>query len=123
MSYVRGNFFYGRDFLGDGDVDAQCARWLDETANVRIHGTTKEPPRERFERDERAALKPLAVRPYRPLVFPARRFEMPAENHRPLRTPVEVERRDLVEYAGLAEGSPFVVDPEDDSCSGLLEVG
>jgi hypothetical protein len=30
-----------------------------EVADVRVHGTTGEPPIERFERDERAALRPL----------------------------------------------------------------
>jgi hypothetical protein len=33
-----------------------------EVADVRIHGTTAEPPIERFERDERSALTPLAAK-------------------------------------------------------------
>ena len=66
MSYVRGNFFYGREFLNDHDLNAQLERWLARTANVRIHGTTKQQPTERFERDERVFLQPLAARPYRP---------------------------------------------------------
>jgi transposase len=36
VSYVRGNFVYGREFLGDGDLHAQRLTWLDATANVRI---------------------------------------------------------------------------------------
>ena len=35
-------------------------RWLEGTANVRRHATTGERPVERFERDERAVLLPLA---------------------------------------------------------------
>jgi hypothetical protein len=31
-------------------------------ADVRIHGTTGEPPIERFEREERSALRPLAAK-------------------------------------------------------------
>ena len=78
MSYVRGNFFYGREFLNDHDLNAQLERWLARTANVRIHGTTKQQPTERFERDERVFLQPLAARPYRPLIL------IPAEPQAPL---------------------------------------
>jgi transposase len=42
VAYVRGNFAYGHKFLGDADLDAQRLTRLDATANVRIHGTTKE---------------------------------------------------------------------------------
>ncbi|MGH9440650.1 MAG: IS21 family transposase, partial [Thermoanaerobaculia bacterium] len=70
VGYVRGNLVYGREFLGDADLADQCARWLDETANVRVHGTTKELPRVRFARDERALLQPLAERPYCPVILP-----------------------------------------------------
>lgn len=52
VRYLRGNFLYGREFLGDADLDAQTGSWLEGTANVRIHGTTKERPIERFLRDE-----------------------------------------------------------------------
>ena len=34
-----------------------------EIADVRVHGTTGEPPLLRFERDEAAALRPIAGRP------------------------------------------------------------
>ena len=91
VGYVRGNFVYGREFLGDGDLAAQAARWLDATANARVHGTTTEVPRIRFERDERARLVPLAAHPSQPVMPLAPRraaaavrpFEVPVE-HRPL---------------------------------------
>jgi transposase len=35
VRYVRGNFLYGREFLGDADLDAQRLTWLDEVANAR----------------------------------------------------------------------------------------
>jgi hypothetical protein len=62
---LRGNFLYGREFLGDGDLAAQAQTWMDRTANLRTHATTREQPLERFNRDERDQLRPLASRPYR----------------------------------------------------------
>ena len=82
----------------DDDLNEQASCWLEGTANVRRHGTTGERPVDRFERDERGALRPLARRPYlrlgaRPIVEQARR-----------RVPetVEVERRSLRVYAEVA---------------------
>lgn len=102
VSYVRDNFFYGRDFLNDEDLNEQAHRWLERTANVRIHGTTKEQPVVRLERDERALLQPLALRPYRSLML------MPTEPQKPVRVSgvptVPVERRSLSVYAQIAGG-------------------
>ena len=105
ISYVRDNVVYGREFLNDGDLDAQCHRWLERTANVRIHQTIKEQPLVRFERDERALLQPLPPRPYHSLVIDRtpRRAEvvkLPAP-----KVPVlSVERRPLSHYAELVGG-------------------
>jgi len=104
IGYVRGNFIYGREFLGDADLAAQTVHWLDHTANVRVHGTTKAVPRERFEREERAALLPLALHPYRsvvPLSAIRQRTARVTPHARPL---VTVERRPLGAYAALVEG-------------------
>ena len=38
IRYLRSNFLYGREFLGDADLDAQCTAWLTTIANVRVHG-------------------------------------------------------------------------------------
>ena len=100
VGYVRGNFVYGREFLGDGDLAAQAARWLDATANARVHGTTTEVPRIRFERDERARLVPLAAHPYQPVMPLAPRRAAAAV--RPFEVPVE--HRPLATYAALLEG-------------------
>lgn len=67
VDYVKGNFLAGQD---PADLDVMNERGLDwtlTTAGRRKHGTTKEPPLERFEKVERAALKPL----------PGTRFEIP----------------------------------------------
>ena len=103
IRYVRSNFLYGREFLGDGDLDAQRLWWLDTVANPRVHRTTHEVPAVRFARDERAVLLPLAARPHQPLVLPPER--RPAAT-RPRIMPavpvVAVERRALSTYATLA---------------------
>jgi transposase len=100
IRYVRENFFYGRRFLNDQDLDAQAHLWLEKVANVRIHGTTGERPIERFERDEKAVLSPVSPRPYRSLVIPMP-SNRPAE---PRATPwLEVERRPLGLYRRLVE--------------------
>lgn len=102
VSYLRRSFLYGREFLGDEDLDAQCQHWLATVANVRLHGTTREVPQERFARDEQAVLHPLAARPYQPLVLPtARRPVAPAVRPVPR---VTVERRPLRVYAQYAGG-------------------
>jgi transposase len=99
ISYVRSNFLYGREFLGDGDLDAQRLTWLDTVANARVHGTTKESPHERFTRDEAALLRPLATHAYQPLVLPLERVR---PSQRAVAVPViTVERRSLAAYTSL----------------------
>lgn len=100
IGYLRRNFLYGRTFLGDADLADQCARWLADVANQRVHGTTREIPAVRWARDEHAALLPLAARPYRSLVLPPP--PAPA-GPRPRVPTVVVERRGLASYAALAE--------------------
>lgn len=108
IRYVRGNFLYGREFLGDADLDAQRGSWLDGTANVRVHRTLHAVPRTRFETEERAGLQPLATRSYRPLVLPLAR-EQRRTSPRDALPRVVVERRRLGAYqqliAATAEGA------------------
>ena len=96
--YIRDSFFYGRAFANDEDLNEQAARWLEGTANVRRHGTTGERPVDRFERDERAVLCPLARRPYQRLGV--HRGAEPA--HRRVPDTIAVERRSLRVYAEAA---------------------
>jgi transposase len=44
VDYVKENLLNGRSFDGLDDLNVQGRRWLDGTANVRIHGTTGEQP-------------------------------------------------------------------------------
>jgi transposase len=75
--YVRENFFYGREFLNDADLNEQALLWVTQKANLRVHRTTGEVPQVRFDRDERSVLKPLAPRPYRSIQTPSARAALP----------------------------------------------
>lgn len=96
IRYCRQSFFYAREFVSDEDLNAQALSWLDDVANVRKHRTTAELSTERFERDERSALLPLARRPFprlgAALRAPATGATLPQ---------VQVERRPLSVYAGV----------------------
>jgi transposase len=99
ISYIRGNFVYGRSFLNDDDLDSQRGSWLDK-ANHRVHRTTHEVPVVRFERDERHLLRPLASSAYLSVLLP------PEPTPRAV-TPlprVAVEKRPLTTYAALVGG-------------------
>ncbi len=41
IRYVRQSFVYGREFVGDADLNAQAEQWLKAVANVRDHRTTR----------------------------------------------------------------------------------
>lgn len=58
VKYVKGNFLPTRTFRDLADLNAQARGWTLEVAGLRVHGTTREPPLERFAR-ERPLLKPL----------------------------------------------------------------
>jgi len=62
VGYVKRNAIAGHRFASLEELQAHLVRWMREVADVRIHGTTAEPPIERFERDERSALSPLAAK-------------------------------------------------------------
>ncbi len=58
IKYVKGNFFLGRHFTDEEDVQRQLRRW-NERINQRIHGTTRQIPQQVFEQEEKAQLLPL----------------------------------------------------------------
>ena len=100
IRYIRESFFYGRDFVSDDDLNARVLRWLEGEANVRIHGTLRERPVDRFER-ERPHLTPPTSWPYRTV---APRAEVQgARCSRAAAVPplVDVERRPLAAYARI----------------------
>jgi transposase len=56
--YIENNFLAGREFADLEDLNRQADLWRHQTANVRIHGTLRERPIDRLER-ERPFLKSL----------------------------------------------------------------
>ena len=59
VKYVKNNFFPLREFKNFTDANEQLMQWEEQTARVRIHGTTRRQPKELFEKYEKNALKPL----------------------------------------------------------------
>lgn len=101
IRYIRESFFYGREFVSDDDLNARVLRWLDSDANVRIHGTLKERPADRFER-ERSLLTPLTPWPYR-LVVPRPDPQGAGRTTAAAVPPaVDVQHRPLDAYAKIA---------------------
>jgi len=62
VDYVKDNFLNGRSFADFSDLNAQALHWLNHTANVRLHATTKEQPVVLFAREE--LTKVSAIVPY-----------------------------------------------------------
>lgn len=62
VGYVKRNAIAGHCFASTEHLQAHLTRWMREVADVRVHGTTAEPPAQRFERDERRMLTPLAAK-------------------------------------------------------------
>lgn len=64
IQFVRDRFWTGRRFADLFDLNAQAAEWRDRFCNHREHESTGKVPALVFEHSERAALKPLASRPF-----------------------------------------------------------
>ena len=58
VKYVKHNFLDNRIFIDDQTLNISCLKWLERTANSRVHGTTKRIPAEVFK-EERETLRPL----------------------------------------------------------------
>jgi transposase len=89
VGYVKKNLLAGLEISSFEAIQVEGRRWLDETANVRIHGETHRKPSELFAQ-EKPLLRPLPVMPYdcaviRPvganrccrIVFDANRYSVP----------------------------------------------
>jgi transposase len=70
--YIREDFFLGCSFRNLDDLNAQLRHWLDTVANPRVHATTQRVVNEAFA-EEKPALKPLPLAPYRTVLNLERR--------------------------------------------------
>lgn len=52
VKYVRRSFFYAREFNGLEDLNQQAHKWCDTEANIRVHGTTGEIPKEQLQKEQ-----------------------------------------------------------------------
>jgi transposase len=57
IGYVRDAFFKGRSFEDLADLNRQFHRWLEEVANVRLHGTTRQRPIDRLKDEPLVSLE------------------------------------------------------------------
>ncbi len=64
VHYVKRNFLGGRQPTTITQANQDVLVWCNTTAGLRIHGTTKEKPLERFQDVEQARLQPLPETPY-----------------------------------------------------------
>jgi transposase len=69
VKYVKGNFFRGQEELIANELSTKLGRWVREVAGMREHGTTRKRPLEVFEREEKAALKPLPAHRFDPVFW------------------------------------------------------
>ncbi len=79
VDYVKDNFLSGRVFHGLDDLNVQGRRWLDDTANIRVHGTTKQRPVDLFAQEQLISL--TSVAPYRCLEPVERTVSWEAQVH------------------------------------------
>ncbi len=73
IKYVKNNFFLGRRFNSEDDLDQRLRTWLDTKCNLRLHGTTRKIPREVFENDEKLKLGPMPVNEFKMPVVGSRK--------------------------------------------------
>lgn len=59
IKYIKNNFFSGRKFISNLDLNTQLLSWLNNQCNARIHGTTRKIPKELFAEKESKCLKSL----------------------------------------------------------------
>jgi len=64
VPYVRESWFDGETFTGLDDARASAELWCRDVAGARIHGTTRQVPRELFESVEKPAMLPPPTEPF-----------------------------------------------------------
>jgi transposase len=65
IKYVKNNFFKGRRFLNEDDLDRKLRHWLDKKCNTRVHGTTRKIPVQVFKNQEKKCLLKLPLQEFK----------------------------------------------------------
>lgn len=65
VKYFKRNFLPGRAFRDDTDLRAQITTWVQDVADVRVHGTTHERPIDRFVAEAPALIGTTRQAPFR----------------------------------------------------------
>jgi transposase len=63
VGYLKKNFLAGLQLSSLDALNAALRQWLDQVANVRVHGETRQKPQDLFEQ-EKPKLRPLTLLPY-----------------------------------------------------------
>ena len=64
VRYVKRSFLAGREPMAITEANAKLLLWIEQTAGMRCHGTTKQQPLMVFRQVEQARLMPLPQTPY-----------------------------------------------------------
>jgi transposase len=64
VDYIKDNFINGRTFVGLADLQTQGLHWLENVANVRIHGTTGRKPHDLWMQEKDQLIDLATARPY-----------------------------------------------------------
>lgn len=64
VDYVKDNFLSGRVFVDLADLNSQGRGWLEATANVRIHATTRQRPIDLAQLEKEKLLNYHSIAPY-----------------------------------------------------------
>jgi transposase len=113
VSYVKHSFLEGRSFTDLADLNRQVGHWLDNVANLRVHGTTARVPAEAYRQEQ------LRLRAYETLP----RFDTRPAEVRKVHLDAHV-RFENVFYSvdPLAAGRSVVVKAAGEAVGDLIEV-
>lgn len=64
IAYVRQSWFAGETFTSLDDARRSAFEWSRDVAGARVHGTTRRVPRDVYEQEERAQMKPAPTEPF-----------------------------------------------------------
>lgn len=59
IKFIKNNFFAGRKFNSQAELNTKLTHWIQTKCNNRVHGTTQQIPFQLFTQEEAVKLKPL----------------------------------------------------------------